>query len=31
MIDYARYGMGLDVIAQAEGIAKKAMLRSEKI
>jgi citrate lyase subunit beta/citryl-CoA lyase len=31
MIDYATYAMGLDVIAQAEGIAKKAMLRREKI
>jgi citrate lyase beta subunit len=31
MIDYATYAMGLDVIAQAEGIAKKAILRREKI
>ncbi len=31
MIDYATYAMALDLIAQAEGIAKKAMLRREKI
>jgi citrate lyase subunit beta/citryl-CoA lyase len=31
MIDYATYAMGLDVIALADGIAKKAMLRSEKL
>ncbi len=31
MIDYATYAMALDVIAQAERIAQKAMLRREKI
>ncbi len=31
VIDYATYVMGLDVIAQVEGIAKKAMLRRAKI
>jgi len=31
MIDNATYAMGLDVIVQVEGIAKKAMLRRAKI
>lgn len=30
MIDYAMYEMGMDMIAKAEGIAKKAILRGEK-